>query len=202
KGLRRRENKGGQNQVDDPKANIGESPAQCGELAPAPRLAEFPGRDGKQAADYEDKTYQRCLPSRIVTSRPAKQRAHKAWLIDRCRGKRLAIVRDCNERRNSGQKICTVIRKVGAESEDSRHRRIGRDGAICIVWTQRGRERRDADGGLGPQYITGLRSEPGFVATERCGNEFVRVYALKIRSVGCMRHNERHVHLENRVRAK
>ena len=50
KGVRRRKDEGGKDQIKDPDPEITESPPQRRELPPPPRPAEFPGPDKDQAA--------------------------------------------------------------------------------------------------------------------------------------------------------
>ena len=77
-GVRRREGKGGEDDIEEPDADIAEPPPQRRKLPPPPRPAEFYQGDGEQAADNDAESYQRRLPLPVVALNPTPLRRRRA----------------------------------------------------------------------------------------------------------------------------
>lgn len=59
---RRREGKGGDDDIEEPDPNIAEAPAQCRKFAATARPAQFSQRDDNQAAENDGQACQGSLP--------------------------------------------------------------------------------------------------------------------------------------------
>ena len=142
--VRRREDEGGEDDIEEPDADIAEPPPQRRKLPPPSRPAQLRERDEKEAADSDDESYQRRL---LARSNAASCRAHagsaplserRARTKDRRnrrREKHLAIGRDRIIRPDRGPKVgsrsVAVVRKGRAQREGNgtlrrRRRRVPR----------------------------------------------------------------------------
>ena len=75
-GLRRCEGEAGEDEIEEPHADVAEPPPQRRELPSPPRPAQLRERNKKEASDSDEENYQRCLLARSNTpSLPTRARA-------------------------------------------------------------------------------------------------------------------------------